>query len=196
MPTSLSSSPLSGWIRHRDSHMLDGQYRFGADFRTRGIVMGSSVRKQRDGTEARWGRDRGRRCHRRITGHDPVAGCFVDVVRDERVIESYDCFHPLFNRSRPLMGCLDFLVSEGRGTRRRAAIPAGRTPDAARHACCRDRPAVDAGGGLIDRRRAPFSRSSNADADAAAEPSRTTSRLASLVSSSTLALCRAGPVGT
>jgi hypothetical protein len=24
-----------------------------------------------------------------------------------------DCFHPLFNRARPLIGCLDFLVSEG-----------------------------------------------------------------------------------
>ena len=26
---------------------------------------------------------------------------------------SYDFFHPSFNRARPLLGCLDFLVSEG-----------------------------------------------------------------------------------
>ena len=45
-------------------------------------------------------------------GHDPVLGFFVDVVRGERVIASHDFFHPLFNQSRPLIGCLDFLVSE------------------------------------------------------------------------------------
>jgi hypothetical protein len=37
----------------------------------------------------------------------------VDVMHGERVVKSYDHFHPLFNRQRPLMGCLDFLVSEG-----------------------------------------------------------------------------------
>lgn len=44
-----------------------------------------------------------------VAGHDPVAGCFVDVVCDERAIASYDCFHALFHRARPVMGCLDFL---------------------------------------------------------------------------------------
>lgn len=46
-------------------------------------------------------------------GHDPVLGFFVDVMKGHRVVNSYDHFHPLFNRQRPLMGCLDFLVSEG-----------------------------------------------------------------------------------
>jgi hypothetical protein len=46
-------------------------------------------------------------------GHDPVMGFFVDVMQGHRVIKSYDFFHPLFNRTRPLLGCLDFLVSEG-----------------------------------------------------------------------------------
>ena len=34
-------------------------------------------------------------------------------MKSHRVIRSYDSFHPLFNRERPLLGCLDFLVSEG-----------------------------------------------------------------------------------
>jgi hypothetical protein len=46
-------------------------------------------------------------------GHDPVVGFFVDVLRRDHVIKSYDFFQARFNRSRPLMGCLDFLVSEG-----------------------------------------------------------------------------------
>lgn len=46
-------------------------------------------------------------------GHDPVVGFYVDVMHSHRVIKSYDFFKPLFNRARPLMGCLDFLVSEG-----------------------------------------------------------------------------------
>ncbi len=31
----------------------------------------------------------------------------------EKPIASYDIWHPAFNRARPLMGCLDFLVAEG-----------------------------------------------------------------------------------
>jgi hypothetical protein len=46
-------------------------------------------------------------------GHDPIAGFFVDIVYGEQAIATYDCFHPLFNRSRPVIGCLDFLVSQG-----------------------------------------------------------------------------------
>lgn len=48
-------------------------------------------------------------------GHDPVLGFFVDIMREgrSRPLKSYDHFHPLFNRARPLLGCLDFLVSEG-----------------------------------------------------------------------------------
>jgi len=46
-------------------------------------------------------------------GHDAVLGFYVDVMRGHRVIKSYDHFHPLFNRARPLMGGLDFLVAEG-----------------------------------------------------------------------------------
>jgi hypothetical protein len=48
-------------------------------------------------------------------GHDPVLGFFVDVMREgrDRPVKSYDHFHPAFNRPRPLMGCLDFLASEG-----------------------------------------------------------------------------------
>ena len=45
-------------------------------------------------------------------GNEAVVGFFLDVMRGDRVITSYDCFHPLFNRARPLIGCLDFLVSE------------------------------------------------------------------------------------
>jgi len=45
-------------------------------------------------------------------GHDPVTGFFVDVMKGHRVIKSYDFFQPSFNRARPLMGCLDFLVNE------------------------------------------------------------------------------------
>lgn len=37
----------------------------------------------------------------------------VDIMKGHRVLKSYDHFHPLFNRQRPLMGCLDFLVAEG-----------------------------------------------------------------------------------
>lgn len=43
--------------------------------------------------------------------HEPPT--HVDVMRGHRVIKSYDFFHPAFNPARPLMGCLDFLVSEG-----------------------------------------------------------------------------------
>lgn len=46
-------------------------------------------------------------------GHDAVVGYFIDVMRGHRVLTSYDFFHPAFNRQRPLMGCLDFLASEG-----------------------------------------------------------------------------------
>ena len=45
--------------------------------------------------------------------HDPVLGFYVDLMRGHRVIKSYDFFAPAFNRAMPLMGCLDFLVSEG-----------------------------------------------------------------------------------
>ena len=45
-------------------------------------------------------------------GHDPVLSYFVDVMKGHRVIKSYDFFHPTFNRARPLMACLDFLVAE------------------------------------------------------------------------------------
>jgi hypothetical protein len=46
-------------------------------------------------------------------GHDAVMGFFVDVMGGDRMIASYDFFHAKFNRERPLIGCLDFLVSEG-----------------------------------------------------------------------------------
>jgi hypothetical protein len=46
-------------------------------------------------------------------GHDAVLSFFVDVMKGERAIKSYDFFAPSFNRARPLMGCLDFLVAEG-----------------------------------------------------------------------------------
>jgi hypothetical protein len=46
-------------------------------------------------------------------GHDPVLSFYVDIMKGQRVIKSYDHFHPLFNRQRPLLGCLDFLVSQG-----------------------------------------------------------------------------------
>ena len=48
-------------------------------------------------------------------GYDPVMGFFVDVMREgrSRPVKSYDHFNPMFNRERPLIGCLDFLVSEG-----------------------------------------------------------------------------------
>ena len=46
-------------------------------------------------------------------GHDPMMGFFVDVMQGHRVLRSYDFFQPCFNRSRPLIGCLDFLMSEG-----------------------------------------------------------------------------------
>jgi hypothetical protein len=50
-----------------------------------------------------------------IYGHDAVIGFFVDVFIEnrEKPIASYDFFQPTFNRERPLMACLDFLVSEG-----------------------------------------------------------------------------------
>jgi hypothetical protein len=48
-------------------------------------------------------------------GHDPVLGFFVDVMREgrDRPLKSYNHFSPTFNRARPLLGCLDFLVAEG-----------------------------------------------------------------------------------
>ncbi len=46
-------------------------------------------------------------------GHDPVMGFFVDVLRHDRTIKSYDFLQPSFNRARPLMGALDFMVAEG-----------------------------------------------------------------------------------
>jgi hypothetical protein len=45
-------------------------------------------------------------------GHDAVVGFYADVMLGHRVIASYDFFHAAFNRARPLLGCLDFLVSE------------------------------------------------------------------------------------
>jgi hypothetical protein len=49
-----------------------------------------------------------------IYGHDPVLGFFVDVFMNgrDKPIASYDFFQPAFNRARPLMGCLDFLVEQ------------------------------------------------------------------------------------
>jgi hypothetical protein len=48
-------------------------------------------------------------------GFDAVVGFFVDVFREgsDKPIASYDSFHPLFNRARPLIGALDFLACEG-----------------------------------------------------------------------------------
>lgn len=46
-------------------------------------------------------------------GHDPLLSYFVDIMKGHRVIKSYDSWHPLFNRARPLMGALDYLASEG-----------------------------------------------------------------------------------
>jgi hypothetical protein len=46
-------------------------------------------------------------------GHDPVMGFFVDIMKGDRLVKSYDFFNPSFNRARPLMGALDFLAAEG-----------------------------------------------------------------------------------
>jgi hypothetical protein len=54
-----------------------------------------------------------------IYGHDPVLAFFVDVMREgrDKPLASYDTWHPTFNRERPLLGCVDFLASEGFFTR-------------------------------------------------------------------------------
>jgi hypothetical protein len=49
-------------------------------------------------------------------GHDPVLSYYVDLMRGHRVLTSYDFFHPLFNRARPLLGCVGFLASAGFST--------------------------------------------------------------------------------
>jgi hypothetical protein len=50
-----------------------------------------------------------------IYGHDPVLGFFADMMREgrDKPTVSYDTWHPMFNRARPLLGCLDFLAAEG-----------------------------------------------------------------------------------
>jgi hypothetical protein len=50
-----------------------------------------------------------------IYGHDPVLGFFVDVFMEgrDKPLAAFDHFSPAFNRAQPLLGCLDFMVTEG-----------------------------------------------------------------------------------
>lgn len=47
-----------------------------------------------------------------IYGYDPVMSYFVDIFNGDRLLKSWDIFNPSFNRERPLMGALDFMVAE------------------------------------------------------------------------------------